>query len=145
MDGGPVQPVRRSSRLAKNFGPAILAISIIWLAAATAFPRDEMTSTIVIGNSRIDVNIESGSMQATKEDLMKWVRWAAESVSAYYGRFPVPQLLLKIVSSDGKGVRSGRTFGRDNGGFITIHVGKDAQFSDLARDWMLTHEMVHLS
>jgi len=76
---------------------------------------------------------------------MKWVRWAAESVTAYYGRFPVPQLLLRIVPSDGKGVRSGRTFGRDNGGFITIHVGKDAQFSDLARDWMLTHEMVHLS
>ncbi len=92
-----------------------------------------MTSTILIGNSRIDVNIESGSMQASKADLMKWVRWAAESVSAYYGRFPVPQLLLRIVPSDGKGVRGGRTFGRDNGGFITIHVGKDAQFSDLAQ------------
>jgi hypothetical protein len=145
MDGGPVQSVRRSSRLASSVGPAILAILIVWLAAATAFPADEMTSTIVIGNSRIDVNIESGSMQASKEDLMKWVRWAAESVNAYYGRFPVPQLLLRIVPTDGKGVRGGRTFGRDNGGFITIHVGKDARFSDLANDWMLTHEMVHLS
>jgi hypothetical protein len=147
MDGGSVRPVRirRSSRLARVFCPAILAASIVWLAAATAFPADEMTSTIVIGNSRIDVNIESGSMQASKEDLMKWVRWAAESVSAYYGRFPVPQLLLRIVPADGKGVRGGRTFGRDNGGFITIHVGKGAQFSDLASDWMLTHEMVHLA
>ena len=87
------------------------------------------------------VRLDAGS----KDDLMKWVRWAAESVTAYYGRFPVPQLLLRIVPSDGNGVRSGRTFGRENGGFITIHVGKDAQFSDLARDWMLTHEMVHLS
>jgi hypothetical protein len=145
MDGGPVQSVRRSSQLVKNFCATILAISIVWLAATTAFPADEMTSTIVIGNSRIDVNIEQGPLQATKEDLMKWVRWAAESVSAYYGRFPVPQLLLRIVPSDGKGVRGGRTFDRDNGGFITIHVGKDAQFSDLASDWMLTHEMVHLS
>jgi len=145
MDCGSVRGGRRSSRFARNFGPAILAALIIWLAAATAFPADEMTSTIVIGNSRIDVNIESGEMQASKADLMKWVRWAAESVSAYYGRFPVPQLLLRIVASDGKGVRGGRTFGRENGGFITIHVGKDAQFSDLARDWMLTHEMVHLS
>ena len=147
MDGGSVRPVRirRSSRLARVFCPAILAASIVWLAAATAFPADEMTSTIVIGNSRIDVNIEPGSMQASKEDLMKWVRWAAESVSAYYGRFPVPQLLLRIVPADGKGVRGGRTFGRDNGGFITIHVGKGAQFSDLASDWMLTHEMVHLA
>jgi hypothetical protein len=145
MDAGSALSMRRSSRLARNFYAAILVVLIVWLAAATAFPADKMTSTIVIGNSRIDVNIESGPMQASKEDLLKWVRWAAESVSAYYGRFPVPQLLLKIVPSDGKGVRGGRTFGRDNGGFITIHVGKDAQFSDLARDWMLTHEMVHLS
>src|SRR5271170_780805 len=146
MDRSPVRrSVRRSSRLAKHFCAAILALLIVWLAAATAFTADEMTSTIVIGNSRIDVNIESGSMQASKADLLKWVRWAAESVSAYYGRFPVPQLLLKIVPSDGKGVRGGRPFGRENGGFITIHVGKDAQSSDLARDWMLTHEMVHLS
>jgi hypothetical protein len=147
MDSGSAgRPVRarRSSRLARIFCPALLAVSIIWLAA-TVFPADEMTSTILIGNSRIDVNVEPGSMQASKEDLMKWVRWAAESVTAYYGRFPVPQLLLRIVPSDGKGVRSGRTFGRENGGFITIHVGKDAQFSDLASDWMLTHEMVHLS
>ena len=145
MENGSVKSIRLSSRLARGFCPAILAILIVWLAAATAFPADEMTSTIVIGNSRIDVNIEQGSLQASKEDLLKWVRWAAESVSGYYGRFPVPQLLLKIVASDGKGVRGGKTFGRDNGGFITIHVGRDAQFSDLARDWMLTHEMVHLS
>jgi hypothetical protein len=145
MNCDPLQSIRRSSGRARSLGPAILAVLIVWLTAATAFPADEMTSTIIIGNSRIDVNIESGAMQASKEDLMKWVRWAAESVSAYYGRFPVPQLLLRIVPTDGTGVRGGRTFGRDNGGFITIHVGKDAQFSDLARDWMLTHEMVHLS
>jgi hypothetical protein len=145
MDGGSVRLAWRRSGLARNLCGAILAILIISFAATTAFPADEMTSTIVIGNSRIDVTIESGSMQASKEDLLKWVRWAAESVTAYYGRFPVPQLLLRIVPSDGKGVRGGRTFGRENGGFITIHVGKDAQFSDLASDWMLTHEMVHLS
>jgi hypothetical protein len=145
MDGGPVRRVQRSLRFARNFGLAILTVLIVWLAARTACPADEMTSTIVIGNSRIDVNIESGAMQASREDLLKWVRWAAESVTAYYGRFPVPQLLLRIVPSGGKGVGGGRTFGRDNGGFITIRVGKDAQFSDLARDWMLTHEMVHLS
>jgi hypothetical protein len=145
MDGRSVQPIWRGSQLARSLGPAILAGLIVWLGTATAFPADEMTSTIVIGNSRIDVNVEQGPLQTSKEELMKWVRWAAESVTAYYGRFPVPQLLVRIVPADGKGVRGGRTFGRDNGGFITIHVGKDAQFSDLARDWMLTHEMVHLS
>jgi hypothetical protein len=145
LDGGSMQNVWRGTRLEKIFRPAILALLIVGLAAATAFPADDMTSTILIGNSRIDVNIEPGSMQLTKEDLLKWVHWAAESVTAYYGRFPVPQLLLRIVPSDGRGVRGGKTFGRENGGFITIHVGKDTIFAGLAKDWMLTHEMVHLS
>ncbi|MFY9804670.1 MAG: hypothetical protein WA211_07285 [Candidatus Acidiferrales bacterium] len=104
-----------------------------------------MTSTILIGNSRIDVVVESGNLQVSKEDLMKWVRWAAESVSTYYGRFPVPHLLLRIVPTDGRGVRGGRTFSREDGGFITIHVGSETDFAHLASDWMLTHEMVHLS
>src|SRR5277367_4663112 len=145
MNGGWVRRYWHSSRSARSLCLAILAVLIAWLGATIAFPADDMTSTIVIGNSRIDVNIEPGQLQATKEDLLKWVRWAAESVNAYYGRFPVPQLLLRIVPTDGKGVRGGKTFGRENGGFITIHVGSETSTSGLSGDWMLTHEMVHLS
>ena len=76
---------------------------------------------------------------------MKWVHWAAESVAGYYGRFPVPHLLLRIVPTDGRGVRGGRTFGREDGGYTAIHVGSETEFAGLANDWMLTHEMVHLS
>jgi hypothetical protein len=97
-----------------------------------------------MGNSRIDVVIEKGALQVSKEDLLKWVQWAGESVSAYYGRFPLPHLLLRIIPTDGKGVRGGKTFG-EKGGFISIHVGSDTIFEGLATDWMLTHEMVHLA
>jgi len=114
------------------------------MLSAGAFPAEQMTSTILIGNSRLDVVVEEGKLAASKEDLLKWVQWAAESVGTYYGRFPVPHLSLRIIPSDGKGVRNGRTFGRD-GGFISIHVGSDTTFADLSTDWMLTHEMVHLS
>jgi len=122
----------------------LLCLFVYFLAAAGAFPADEMTSTILIGNSRIDVVIEKGSLQVSKEELLRWVQWAAESVSAYYGHFPLPHLLLRIIPTDGKGVRGGKTFG-ENGGFISIHVGSDTIFEGLATDWMLTHEMVHLS
>jgi hypothetical protein len=123
---------------------ALLCLAVLCVCTAGPFRSDEMTSTIVIGNSRIDVVVEKGTLQVSKEELLKWAQWAAESVSAYYGRFPVPHLLLRIVPSGGKGVRNGRTFG-ERGGFITIHVGSDSTFPDLAEDWMLTHEMVHLS
>jgi hypothetical protein len=51
---------------------------------------------------------------------------------------------LRILPADGHGVRHGQTFGYD-GGLIKIRVGSEAQASELASDWMLTHEMVHLS
>jgi hypothetical protein len=122
----------------------LLCLFVFFLASAGAFPADDMTSTILIGNSRIDVVIEKGQLQVSKEELLKWVQWAGESVSAYYSHFPLPHLLLRIIPTDGKGVRGGKTFG-EKGGFISIHVGSDTIFEGLATDWMLTHEMVHLS
>jgi len=131
----------------KRFCGAALCLAVLCVVSAAFFRADraeQMTSTVVIGDSRIDVVVEKGELQVSKEDLLKWVQWAAESVSTYYGRFPVPHLLLRIIPTDGKGVRGGRTFGA-KGGFISIHVGGNSTFEDLAKDWMLTHEMVHLS
>lgn len=133
--------------ISKKFPGAVLVSAVLWVLlviSAGFFRADQMTSTIVMGNSRIDVVVESGKLQVSKDGLLKWVQWAAESVSAYYGRFPLPHVLLRINPADGKGVRGGRTFG-ERGGFITIHVGGDSSFEDLAKDWMLTHEMVHLA
>jgi hypothetical protein len=122
----------------------IVLCLIVFVLSTGAFPAGQMTSTILIGNSRIDVVVEGGKLETSKEDLLKWVQWAAESVSTYYGHFPVPHLSLRIVPFDGKGVRGGRTFEKD-GGFISIHVGSNSSFAELSKDWMLTHEMVHLS
>ncbi len=49
-----------------------------------------MTSTVVVGSSRIDVHIESGPMQLSNEELMQWVRMAADSVSTYYAALSRP-------------------------------------------------------
>ena len=103
-----------------------------------------MTSTLLIGGSRIDVTIESGALHVSQVDLMHWVQNAGDAVATYYGRFPVPHLLLRIIPFQGSGVRHGQTWGY-GGGLIKIRVGSATQASDLAEDWMLTHEMVHLS
>jgi hypothetical protein len=123
--------------------PAWLAPLVLFLAAC-AYPADTVTSTILIGNSRIDVATEEGALHASKEDVLKWVQWSAEAVSNYYGRFPVPHTNLRIIPTGGAGVRGGRTWG-DHGSHISIHVGADTTWSDFADDWMLTHEMIHLA
>ena len=118
--------------------------SFVLFFAACAFPADTVNSTVLIGNSRIDLTVEEGQLHASREDVLNWVQWSAESVAGYYGRFPLPRVALRVISTDGSGVRGARTFG-DHGGHISIHVGSNTTWPDFAEDWTLTHEMVHLA
>jgi hypothetical protein len=104
----------------------------------------DVTSTLLIGGSKIDVAIESGEMRLSQAELLHWVQTAAEAVATYYGRYPVPHVQIHIIPVHGAGVRHGQTFGYD-GGLIKIQVGRQTQAAELGNDWMLTHEMVHLS
>jgi hypothetical protein len=108
-------------------------------------PADEMNSTYLVGQSRIEVHVESGAFAVSNQDLMQWVHWASDSVARYYGRYPVPSVDLRIIPTSGRGVRGGKTFGAKDGGRIRIHVGSETVKAGLENDWMLTHEMVHLA
>jgi hypothetical protein len=124
-----------------RFVPLGALLLLFPLSGATA---EEMTSTFLIGGARIDVAINTEKLDVSQAELMRWVKSAAESVTTYYGRFPVPHLALRIANFEGSGVRHGQTFGR-GGGLITINVGNKTTPAELTDDWMLTHEMVHLA
>jgi hypothetical protein len=129
-----------SSRIAKLlFCPCLLVFASILVLA-----DDDVTSTLLIGGSKIDVTIEAGKLRLSQAELLHWVQSAAEAVATYYGRYPVPRAQLQIIPVDGSGVRHGQTFGY-NGGLIKIRVGSETDVPELNNDWMLTHEMVHLS
>jgi hypothetical protein len=127
-----------------RIGLLALVFVLVWMPAATPGRANDMTSTLIISGSRIDVTIESGDWKLSQTDLIHWVQSAGEAVATYYGRYPVPRVVLRISPFDGNGVRHGMTFG-DHGGRIEIHVGTQTQPSELAEDWMLTHEMTHLA
>jgi len=123
----------------------LLILSILlFLVGAPGRLSGDTTFTYSVGASRIDVHIDSGSLQVSDQDLLTWTHWASDSVVAYYGRFPVPHLDLRIVPTTGSSVRGGKTFPQSDGGMIRIHVGSEATMADLQDDWMLTHEMIHL-
>jgi hypothetical protein len=125
-------------------------VFFLWFYAAPVCPSpqsakaDNVTSTVMVGNSRIDVTINTEDAALAQPDVIKWVQNAAESVTAYYGRFPVPHLTLRVIAFDGDGVKHGTTWGRD-GGLIRIFAGSKTSAADFADDWMLTHEMIHLA
>jgi hypothetical protein len=122
---------------------ACLLLCALLLSIPTS-SADEMDSYYSLGNSRIEIHVDQGSLQVSNKDLLEWVHWASDSVATYYGRYPVPHLRLRIMPTNGRGVRGGTTFGEKDGGFIRIHVGSETIMAGLKNDWMLTHEMVHL-
>src|ERR1700736_2016656 len=123
----------------------VLVLSLGWIFWIACVRASDMTSTLIIGGSRIDVTIESGEWKLSQAELIHWVQLAGEAVATYYGRSPVPHLVIRITPFDGRGVRHGTTWGRDGGGLIKIGVGAQTQPAELTEDWMLTHEMVHLA
>src|SRR5260221_3870130 len=127
------------------FSGRTVSIALLFLLSfCLAATAGEMTSSLLIGNARIDRMIERSALPVPVKDILCWVKGAAASVTTYYGRFPVPQVLIRITPFEGRGVRDGMTFG-DRGGRITIRVGNDTSPSELAAVWMLTHEMGHLA
>ncbi|HTT36732.1 MAG TPA: hypothetical protein VMH32_03570 [Burkholderiales bacterium] len=101
------------------------------------------------GSDRIELQLERGKPNAnpdtdTAEKLEPWIGRAADAVSAYYGQFPVAQTRMLVEQTDGNGVQWARTFAR-SGFVVRVGMGKQTSASQLASDWMLTHEFVHLA
>ncbi len=121
----------------------LLMAAILFLGLASP-ARSESKFGFEVGGGRIEIFVSSGPFKLSNSELLEWVHHAAESVTAYYGHFPVGRLAIRIGSFEGRGVQGGRTF-PTGGGLILIRVGSKTTRDDLALDWMMTHEMVHLA
>jgi hypothetical protein len=100
--------------------------------------------TLSVPGSTIELVRAAPSFALSDERLASWVAQAGRDVSRYYGHFPVPHLLFVLLPSEGRGVVTGRTLG-NGGASIMLLLSPETSESDLARDWVLHHEMIHLA
>ena len=127
------------------FAAAPAALGLLVLSRPSQERDDaQMRFQLAAKGSKIDVEVGPGDLMVSGEELKRWVQNAADAIVAYYGRFPVPHLRIQIEPSGGNGIRGGKTFGR-GGGLIVVHVGSQTPGIELGSDWMMTHEMVHLT
>jgi hypothetical protein len=101
-------------------------------------------SRLEIGGGDIDVAFAPGELDLPSQPLLDWIAASARAVSAYYGRFPVARVRVLVIPASGRGIRSGTTYGY-RGAAIKVSVGRETRAEDLPRDWVMTHEMVHLA
>ena len=111
--------------------------------AATA--ADAGPTSIHVPGGVIDVTVEAPGIHLTRAELLSWVEARARAVAAYYGGLPVPRVSLTLGSESWGRVGGGRTQGGPRGARIELGIGGSVTQADLADDWELTHEMVHLA
>jgi hypothetical protein len=108
--------------------------------AFDALPETQMP----VDRCVINLAFAPGALTLPRDAIEAWIGRAAKSVITYYGHFPVASVRLLVVPVEGSGVRTGTTWGY-GGAAIRMLVGEHATAADLDRDWMMTHEMVHLA
>jgi hypothetical protein len=102
------------------------------------------TARVTAGGATIEVTFASGKFDVPRASLLAWISNAANAVSEYFGRFPVPHPRVMVRSAEGRaGVSHGTTFG-GHGGFTRISVGQATTEKQLDDDWMMTHEFMHM-
>jgi hypothetical protein len=105
---------------------------------------NESESMFILGGSHISVEIRNRVLRSKKNILLEWIVYSAETVSQYYGRFPVDNVTIKVQVTDGHAVRFGQAFGGDSP-LLRVVVGAQVTADALRKDWIMVHEMVHLA
>lgn len=96
------------------------------------------------GRAQIDLVGPTSGLDLPFSALVEWTRSRTEAVSTFFHGLPVPRALVVVVPAPGRrGVRFGNLLPESAPG-IALLVGQHATSSDLAADWILVHELLHL-
>jgi hypothetical protein len=124
-----VKPIHSSAFL------ILLIATATYSDARDTYPLFEQTLTLKGGEISLHV---SDPLSVPRADVTEWITRAATALTHFYTRYPVHHVDIYVYS----GVNGGVEY---SGQRINIHLGDDTTRSDLLTDWMITHEMFHLS
>ncbi len=140
-------PGALASRAAIAAGDAIAASDSDSIATRGTAPPPcpaPVTMTLAVQGGTLCVLLDDAVPDAQRAVLRDWILRSAQIVAGYYARFPAAHVLLEIRSMPGTGVGGGRTT-NDAQLKIQVRVGRESTAGELASDWVLVHEMVHLA
>ncbi|MFO0761162.1 MAG: hypothetical protein U0359_32085 [Byssovorax sp.] len=97
-----------------------------------------------IPGGTLDIALIGGQPRMGRAALERWIVAQATAVSAYFGRFPIAHAAILALVGPGAGIGNGRTMG-NGGGSVLLQVGADTTDAALRDDWVLVHELCHVS
>lgn len=90
------------------------------------------------------VDFDPADFEVDRDVIWKWITDAARGVTLYYGRFPVPECILRITPRSGRGAMWGQASGYPKPNVLIV-LGQQSTAEDFSEDWTLTHEIAHLA
>jgi len=111
-------------------------------AAGDAVAASDSVLVLHSGTSSIDVRIADEKFAASREQLLGWIQTGVKAVTNYLGYFPVHHVRVAITAEgEGNDIR-GTEY---DGNLIRMRLGPAVSGEQLADDWTVTHEMLHLA
>jgi hypothetical protein len=101
-------------------------------------------TTLERGGGRINVAFAGEISASDRDRVLAWVTRSADALIAYLGRFSVAQAGILVVPNSGNRIGHGISWGY-GGSIVRVDFGVGISPEVLANDWVLIHEMVHLS
>jgi hypothetical protein len=113
-------------------------------AAGAAEDVHSPPAALSVGSATIDVEWQGPAPDVGESGLLEWLARSADIVRRYYEEFPVRTATIRISITEGDHMGNGRTFGLPRP-YIEVSVGRHITARALTDDWVLVHEMIHLS
>ena len=123
-----------------------LLIFIILIALSCAFAEAAATDNdriINVGDSVIEITYAPGQLKVSKNQIKQWISNATHAVAGYYQGFPVEKLNIMVTPVRGDNI-NGVVY-RGSEPLIMVSLGAQVTEQGLKKDWVITHEIVHLA
>lgn len=132
-----------------------IAFVLFWVSAYGACSQPAWsesgpvaTYNIQAGGASLQIDFSAGELDLPQNEFVGRIQTAAVALAGYYGRFPVPRARVLIIPVPAQaGVLQGTSWGNARGwpGFTRLRIGQHTTHEDLATDWVITHELVHMA
>lgn len=121
-----------------------ITLSDLWTSPYSAFGPLRKRALNPSPNAKFEIAFGPGKMDLSDEQIEAWAARCQKAIVGYYGEFPIKQSLLIVIPGRGRAMGEGKTLS-GGGGTIFLRVGERATLQSTQQDWVLTHEMVHLT
>jgi hypothetical protein len=117
---------------------------LIFASATGSAGINDPADVVRLGKATLRIQSRGAAPDVGLPGVRDWVLRSAGIVSAYFGEFPVKAVSIRVSTTDSSSMGSGRTYGYPQPR-IEVSVGQHISLPSLNDDWVLVHEMSHLS